>query len=227
MWCETMPQPKSSFRLIFLVIASLLASAAFAFFRPQPRRELQLLSSADFTCADIARAVNYYVELGEEKTLREFHDLISRHDSIGRPDMDERIGWLCRILYVPNGQPLRPPGLGGLTPPQDQMPLDRWPIYPVVQSGDTYCVLAEGHLLLGLPERMPDYFRYCSSMGSFRTEPVAVPDRSTAIRDVSAIRSSDRWSTIKWTNDGKGGSYTISEPWIWSAVITQAESIRD
>ena len=221
-----MREPKLQFRLASLLIVISAASAAFAFFGPKPRHKLHLLRSPDFTCADIARAVNYYVDLGEAETLREFHDLVRPGVDIGRPDINERIGWLCRILYQQKGKPLRSPMLGALSLPYDQMPLNKWPLYPVAKSGDTYCVLSEGYSLAGLPESMPDYFNYCKTNGTFRTEPVPIPSRKTAIQDVNAIRLSKRWSSIKWKNAGQGFSYTISEPWIWDGIVVQAESIR-
>lgn len=219
-----MPYPKLKSRLASLLIVISAGSITYAYFGPTPQNELQLLRSSEFTCADIALAVNYYVNLGEEETLREFHDLVREKDEIGRPNIKERIGWLCRILYEPDGKPLRGPGLGGLMLPQDQMPLDKWPLYPVARSGDTFCVLSEGYRLSGLPEFMPDYFRYCTSAGSFRKAPLTVPSRATAIRDVNAIRSSHRWSQIKWQNAGQGFSYTINESWMWSMILAQAES---
>ena len=222
-----MLKPKLQFRLASLLIVVSAASIAFAFLGPKPRHKLHLLRSPDFTCADIARAVNYYVDLGEEETLREFHDLARQDVDIGRPVINERIGWLCRILYEPNGKPLRAPMLGGLMLPYDQMPLDKWPLYPVAKSGDTYCVLSQGYSLSGYPEPMADYFRYCTTKGSFRTATIPIPNRTTAVRDVSAIRSSKRWSSIKWKNAAQGFSYTMNEPWIWSSIIAQAESIQE
>ena len=222
-----MINPQLQFRLWSVLMAISAISAAFVCVAPKTPHNLQLLNSPDFTCADIARAVNYYVDLGEEETLREFHALARKDVDIGRPDINERIGWLCRILYQPDGKPLRPPMLGSLTLPHDQMPLDKWPLYPVAQSGGTYCVLSEGYSLAGFPEPMADYFSYCKTNGAFRTERVNVPNRKAAVQDVSAIRSSERWTTIKWSNAGQGFSYTISEPWIWGRILAQAESMKE
>jgi hypothetical protein len=118
------------------------------------------------------------------------------------------------------------PMLGALRLPHDQMPLTKWPLFPVAKSGETYCVLSEGYSLAGFPEPIPDYLTYCKTHGAFRTNPVRVPDRETAIQDLSAIRLSKRWTDIKWKNSGQGFSYTMSEPWIWDAIIAQAESMK-
>ncbi|WP_160148263.1 hypothetical protein [Rubripirellula obstinata] len=203
------------------------ASVAFAFLQPKPRHQLHLLRSADFTCADIARAVNYYVDLGERETLREFHDLARQNDDIGRPNVNERIGWLCRILYVPKNKPLRGPMLGGLMLPYESMPLGDWPMYPVAKSGGTYCVLSEGYSLAGHAEPIPNYLTYCGLHGSFRAGHVPVPDRKVAMQEVDLIRLSKRWTKITWIKTGLNSSYTISEPWTWDRIIDQAYLIQD
>ena len=213
------------FRLASFLVAVMAASSAYG--EPNSSQEPNLLKSAEFTCVDISHAVNYYVDLGEEATLKEFKTLLLKRDRAGRPDISERIGWLCRILYEPNDQPLRPPMLGGLMLPHDQMPLDKWPLYPVAKSGDTYCVLSEGYTLAGLPEPMPKYFSYCQKHGTFRAKPVAIPNRKTAIQDLNSIRSSKRWTSIKWKNSGNGFSYTMDEPWTWRRIIAQAQSISE
>ena len=215
------------FRLATLIFAILIASIAFAVIAPKPRHHLRLLRSSEFDCNDIARAVNHYVEIGEASTLQELASLADEDTNFARGfSINERIGWLCRVLYLPKSQPLRPPGYGALSLPYRTMPAQKLPLYPVAKSGETYCVLAEGYLLSGVAEPVPDYLAYCQANGAFRTKPVQVTDRKTAIRDVLAIRTSTRWLAIKWTDSGPGSSYyMIDEPWTWNPIISQAESI--
>ena len=105
------------------------------------------------------------------------------------------------------------------------MTADKWPLYPVAKSGTTYCTLAEGYKLNGKPEPIADYLAYCAANGTYRADPIAIPDRQTAIRDISAIKSSRRWLDIKWSDAGQGFSYAISEKSIWRKIFVQAESI--
>ncbi|MEM8671704.1 MAG: hypothetical protein AAGG48_29570 [Planctomycetota bacterium] len=214
-------------RLVLVLLAASAATVASAECGPEPRDQLHLLKYADFTCADISRAVNYYVDLGEDATLKEFQSLLQKREQVGRPDLSERIGWLCRILYEPKDKPMRPPMLGGLMLPHDQMPLDKWPLYPVAKSGSTYCVLSEGYTLAGFPEPMTKYFSYCKKSGSFRTTSVVIPSKKEAIRDINSIRSSQRWTSINWKNSGQGFSYTMNEAWTWNQIIDQAKSIPE
>src|ERR1700679_1034143 len=69
----------------------------------------KLLTERAFTSATLAEAVNHYVAIGEPATLKELQNcaaedaahndwLSNRGFSVG-----ERIGWICRILYVPQG----------------------------------------------------------------------------------------------------------------------------
>lgn len=220
-----MPRPRLQFRLATMLIVVTAASFVFWFSGPKPRTDFFRLDSVD--CANITRTVNYYVDLGEEETLREFENLLSDRFENGSPDIDERIGWLCRILYQPNGEPLRPPGTGGFMLPYDQFPLAKWPLFPIAKSGDTYCVLARRSSIMGLPESLTDYFGYCRTNGSFRTERVPVPNGKTAIRDLNALRLSNRWLNIQWSGKRQGVSYTCSEPWIWDEILSQAQSMRE
>src|SRR5262249_40890802 len=107
-----------------------------------------LFKGRAFTCATLAEVVNHYVALGEDAAVKELKALVPKGFSGFKRgfSMDERIGWVCRILFEPKGtEPLRPPGLGGLSLPP--MPLKEWPFYPVARSGETYCVLSEGYML--------------------------------------------------------------------------------
>ena len=80
---------------------------------------------------------------------------------------------------------------------------------------------------MGLPESLTDYFGYCRTNGSFRTERVPVPNGKTAIRDLNALRLSNRWLNIQWSGKRQGVSYTYSEPWIWDEILSQAQSMRE
>jgi len=214
--------------LTTLLFAITVASIAFAMLAPKPKHHLHLFRSAQFNCTDIARAVNHYVDLGEEATIHEFSSMADDDADLSRGfSVNERIGWLCRILFEPGGGSLRPPMFGGLNLPYNSMHTQNWPLYPVAKSGETYCVLSEGYRLAGHAEPVRDYLAYCTSNGSFRTKPVKLIDRTTAIRDVAGIRTSKRWRDIKWSDSGVGFSYTISEPWIWKSIIVQAESIDE
>ena len=70
-----MPRPRLQFRLATMLIVVTAASFVFWFSGPKPRTDFFRLDSVD--CANITRTVNYYVDLGEEETLREFENLLS------------------------------------------------------------------------------------------------------------------------------------------------------
>lgn len=82
-----------------------------------------------FTAASFADAVNHYVGLGEESAVRELRDLALDSfrdfaDHRGEWSTNERIGWMCRVLFDPkNTEPLRQPLFGGLRLPYHTMPL--------------------------------------------------------------------------------------------------------
>src|SRR3989442_9280744 len=76
----------------------------------------KLFREKSFTCVTLAEAVNHYVSLGEEATVKELESLVSD----GFPN--GRIGCVCRILFIPKEkEPLRAPLFGSLSLPWKSM----------------------------------------------------------------------------------------------------------
>jgi hypothetical protein len=194
----------------------------------------KLFTDKQFTCATLAEAANHYIALGEKAALEQLESLTLDRDADFRHlrkrafSRNERIGWVCRILFQPRGkEPLRPPAFGAHFLPDRSMPLAKWPLYPVVASGSTHFVLSEGYLLAGEPEQPKDYLRYCRSKGRFRTERVPTPTKRQALKDLEKLRKSGAWKAIKWKDSGPGFSYTYSEEWVWGFIKAQAEKMPD
>ena len=215
------------FRLITLLLVTAVASIAFALTAPKPDRTPVLFKQKQFDSIVLANAINYYVGLGEKQSLTELQSLsVDDYDFSNEFDVNERIGWVCRVLYeTKNGKPLHPPAFGGLSLPRNSMPLQNWPLYPVAKTGNTYVVLSEGYSLSGRAEPVSNYLNYCKSNGTFLTQKISPPNRQAAITDVSNLRRSARWASINWSDSGAGFSYTISEQWIWDSIEHQATSI--
>jgi hypothetical protein len=185
-----------------------------------------------FDAAKLADAVNYFVALGEDAAAEELIALAAEREAIdpllGRSiNIHERIGWVCRVLFVPRGQkPLRPPRYGALPRlPDDSMPLERWPLFPVVLSSTTYFVLSEGYVGSGFPEPAQHYITYCREKGIFRKRPVKVPGREQAMKDAAALRRSKAWKAIRWRNSSPEENETWRESQLGEYIQAQAESI--
>jgi hypothetical protein len=212
------------FALLFVVAAASPCQAeAPKLFREEP-----------FTCVTLAEAVNHYVALGEEKAAKELESLVSDWDTERRAEtnrqfsINERIGWVCRILFEPKGkEPVRQPLFGGLRLPSNSMPLARWPLYPVAASGSSYFVLSEGYYLEGLAEDPKDYLKYCRANGKFRKEAVPIPSRIQALKDLEKLRQSEAWKAIKWKDSGRGFGYNFDEERIWTFIKSQAKKIPE
>jgi hypothetical protein len=173
----------------------------------------RLFQEKGFTAASFADAVNYFVSLGEEQGVHELKDLAMDHStdftvhSNGLWSVNERIGWMCRVLFESKTNALvRPPAFGGLNLPNHTMPFANWPLYPVALSGSTYFVLSEGYSVGGRPEDPKAYIDYCRQTGVFRTKPIAVPTRAQALTDVADLRQSAAWQAIKWEDSGENWS---------------------
>ena len=182
----------------------------------------------------LAEAVNHFVAVGEQATIRELEALAAPPKSQDAAEVHreirtrERIGWVCRILYQPKGgKPLRPPMYGAHHLPVKSMPLKDWPLYPVAASGSTYFILSEGYFLAGYPEHPLDYLDYCRREGRFRKDPIPLPTREQAMKDAARLRQSGAWKAIKWLDQGKGARNELVEDDTWQFIERQAEAIKE
>ena len=196
----------------------------------------RLFKQKKFTAAIFAEAVNHFVALGEEASVKELlsmevddSDFHTNHWSV-----NERIGWMCRVLFeAKTDEALHRPAFGALwnLPP---MPAKDWPLFPVALSGSTYFVLSEGYSLAGVPDRPKFYIEYCRKSGVFRTKPVVVPTGKQAVKDAEALHESSQWKAIRWThwtdgvgeNAGQKFGYSLGDGHTqWEYIGAQAEDI--
>lgn len=181
-----------------------------------------------FTSATLAQAVNHYVTLGETKAVRELESLASANtllDDYGSArqfSRSERIGWVCRILFISKGKvALRAPYFGALAIPRY---LRVCPLYPVVQSGSSYFVLSEGYTLSGLAEPAKDYIEYCEANGDFRADPVPVPTHAQAVQDALGLKQSPTWRSTKWSGERMRNEYDTDQESVWEFI--QGQTMR-
>lgn len=194
--------------------------------------EPALFVSSQFNAAMIAEAVNYYVLIGEDRAKVELEALspletyspISYTHALTNVEVAERISWVCKILW--QGKSQLPPGYGGLWDVEGRFGDSRlWPLYPVVQSGSSYFVLSTSYVIAGVAERPRDYLRRCEGRGPFRTEPVHVPSRSQAERELRQLRNSSEWMSA-WAGL-RPGEKSNTESSVWNFLWNQAEGISD
>ena len=193
----------------------------------------KLFTEKNFNSTTLAEAVNHFVAIGQTATVKELQELAHQKNANNASffgqgfSVDERIGWVCRILFIPQGSDsLRPPQYGYLSLPEKFMPATEWPLYPIAQSGSTYIVLGENYTTRHTPEKPEHYIAYCVKHGTFRKDPVAVPTKEQALKDTLAFRASDRWKHIKW-EDENGVSYPMGEQFAWAFFQNQARLIPD
>jgi len=201
-----------------MLIAVTAISVFFGVLTPAHKRVPALFTDSDFNSATLANAANYFVARGEDASIVELAEIAAK-DRNGHIALDERVGWICRILWENDKIPVRQPLLGGLSGIDfDSTKLNTWPLYPVAKSGDTYFVLSQGYMLGGRPEWMPKYIEHCRKNGTFRSSPVKVSDQKQAVKDVQAFRNSARWRA----EFPSGG-----DQWNWGFIQAQADSIGE
>jgi hypothetical protein len=154
-----------------------------------------------FTCATYAEAVNLFVDLGEQDAVKELEMLASSKPQGCMPDLMEfRMAAVCRILFEPKSEPLRPPGFGcDFLQLHRLNPSEVWPSYPVVRSGASCFILSEGGIICGLPEPSICYLGYCRSNGVFRKDLLPIPCQTQALLDFDGFRQSGAWQATRGT----------------------------
>jgi hypothetical protein len=214
-------------RLFILLIVMMLGDG---------RAEIpKLFREKAFNCATLADAVNHFVGIGEDAAVKELEDLTEveasekgkNHNFDTRGfSINERVGWVCRILFEPkNGPYLRAPKFGKLGIPEKFMPIDKWPLYPVVLSGSTYFVLSEGYTDDNNKHEDPGhYVEYCRDNGNFRTAMIKITSRAQVLSDADALHQSDPWKAIQWVDDD-GFSYPMGEQWTWAFIQRQTKPL--
>ncbi|MEM7279567.1 MAG: hypothetical protein AAF385_15750 [Pseudomonadota bacterium] len=186
-----------------------------------------LLRQPTFNARSLAEAVNYFVGKGETESLAELKLLADPNWDLQKGyDINERIGWLARILYIPknDNSPIRSPMFGGLALPYKSMPPATWPLYPVVRQDDVYLVLSEGNILAGRPELATDYLDFCEKHGTFREKTIAVPTTQQVRQAVTSLKQSNRWKTIEWRDSGTHWSYQYTPSVIVEFLLRQSEN---
>jgi hypothetical protein len=220
--------------LVFILVATLKMCYGDTshFFREQA-----------FSSASFAETVNHFISIGEKNAVKELDDLTAEDgkDYTNGFSVNERIGFVCRVLYEPrSNEPLRPPDYGWLQtlgsmglppvfPSSSWANISRyWPLFPVAHSGSTYFVLSESYAFEGFggPENPKDYISYSQRNGVFRKTLLSIPTRAEALRDAAALRESKSWKAIKWKDSGQGYSFDMhDDEYAWSFIQKQAESV--
>jgi hypothetical protein len=194
----------------------------------------KLFSEQSFTSITLATAVNHYVLLGKDEAVKELEDLSDAEAAETEKNrgfnsrgfsINERISWVCRILFEPKSdarQPyLRPPKFGKLNLPVKFMPIEDWPLFPVVLSGSTYFVMSESYSDDNhVPEEPKHYIEYCRDNGVFRTTLIKLT-RAQILKDADALHKSAPWQAIRWEDDD-GSGYPMGDQWTWGFIQKQA-----
>jgi len=188
----------------------------------------ELFREKPFTCVTLANAVNHFVALGEKEAVKELLSLpvgpFSTPISEVYIDENERIGWVCRILFQPKGKaPLRNARFGCPQLHFESMPPERWPHFPIARSGSSFFVVSQGYVVGGRPESTKSYIDYCAKEGVFRKDRIPVPTRKQALEDLESLRKSEAWKKIKWSEGGQE-----MEKYFWDFFIkAQAEGVPE
>lgn len=150
--------------------------------------------------AQLASAVNQFVEMGEIKALRALKKIRDKQTFSGKVDGHFRLACICRVLWQNSDHPIPPPRIGSYgggvsIGSSKSAKLKDWPLYPVAKAGDSYFVVVYGGRGgTGTSHRLPlEYFEQCKKSGSFLSEEIPVPQKRDGEADATKLRQSARW----------------------------------
>jgi hypothetical protein len=180
----------------------------------------ELLHKRVMTCRDWAEAANHVISMGEPAAVRWLQETARRGEGAER--RDQRIGHLCRIVFVAKPDKLlRQPCYGALLSFFDLMlPSKSWPEFPFVEQGSVWFLLGESYMLAGFPEPTENYIEYCRANGKFRTSAIKVPTHAEASMALKALLRSERWAALTRPYRQDGGSYRMT----FGATVEELES---
>jgi hypothetical protein len=188
--------------------------------------DLVTLRSAEASPAALARDADALLALERDEALALLEEEARRAERGPSPgsaapsiDVPERIGWLCRLVFVDaEGRPVRAPRRGAVSLPDLSMPAESWPHFPLAVEDGCIFVLAEGLVLAGLAEPLDQYFAELRRSARLSEAHYAQPGREACERAFAQLLASPRWRAIRWTYSSPNHSYACDEPSIERAV---------
>lgn len=186
------------------IIAATCLCVALSFITPRvsdAQAEVpDFFTSLEVDTAQLASAVNHFVELGETKAFDALKEIRSRQTFSGKIDGHFRLACICRVLWQNSDNPIPPPHLGmyggGVSVGAGQSAkLKDWPMFPVAKAGNSYFIVVyDGRFGTGMSRSLPiGYFTQCQTSGSFLTEKISVPAKEDAEIDARQLRQSAHW----------------------------------
>lgn len=157
-------------------------------------------TSPKVDAAQLASAVNHFVELGETKAIDALKAIRSRQTFSGKIDVHFRLACVCRVLWQNSDHPIPPPHLGmyggGVSIGAGKSAKSKdWPMFPVAKAGNSYFIVVYGGRGgTGTSHRLPiSYLTQCQTSGNFLTEKISIPTKQNAEIDAKLLRKSARW----------------------------------
>lgn len=148
----------------------------------------KLFTSDKVSSEMLAKAVNYYISLGEKKTLSELNEVsdIDQKKNEGKISdifLYERVSWVCRILYTPKkgGEINIPFGYNRVSLPVSHKRLESLPLFPLAEKNGVYIVAAPVGIWTGSSPIIANYLNHCVKNGAFRKKKIIVPNDKVAL----------------------------------------------
>ena len=186
-----------------------------------------LFRQEKFNAAMLADAVNYYIAIGEKETIHQLTmlDPDPTKDHRGRIYLTERIDWVCRILFQPKNNKAISVSVGEIDGPYSAFLYKKWPLYPVIHSGNSYFVMGPTWVFPEDQFIKAAYFGDFQNLGKFRRVSVPIPTQSEAVHDLKLLRRSRTWRMVQWRTDDSLPIDKEMETRVWYYLKQQATTI--
>ena len=186
--------------VLSVVAASLFLSCGFTQVEKRTDSALRVFVSQNrLSSSAFLGAANELIALREKEAIRVLRGELAAATEYSKESF--RVYMACRVLFTPKGkEPLRRARFGKSGLPEESMPMNSWPMFPIVQSNSSFFMFVEDYEGTGIPERLSSYLDYCVEQGAFRTQPLPVPAREECERNLKTLLESMSWNRIRWAS---------------------------
>ncbi|MEL7500575.1 MAG: hypothetical protein AAFN77_23485 [Planctomycetota bacterium] len=158
----------------------------------------KFFTNAKTNSAELASAVNHFVELGEQQSAEVLRGIADSQTFSNEIDLQFRVACVARIVWQNARKPVAPPSLGlyggGVT--VDSGNQAEWPLFPVAKSGDSYFIVVHGGRGgTGTSANLGSYINKCRANGTFLVKKIKLQTSQQCEADAKSLRQSKRWTT--------------------------------
>jgi len=183
---------------------------------------------------EAVRSANTLIAAGEERACGALISAAGLEDPRDNPALQQKILWLCRLLFIPK-DPAKPiPGAyDGAVMPVYREDYAQWPTHPFIITNGIPVLLprfvserARLRLALDGPQPGGNYVKLCQHWGVFRSEPFPNPTLLATSNAVKQVLTSPDWQAMHWRDSMQLSLGAAPREWAETKIWEQVENMK-